>query len=163
MSYQKVNVSLSMGLGHGSAGPRWRLEVSDETSGLRLLTLTLTPEEFGKALGAFYTTQLTGEVPTPDLYAARLGKRHDVKSVEVQIGATHGDAALKAAKEAVKSHLVNGWEVSDLETYNSHRRSGSSSEGSYSVTLERWADPATPKESAPEKPAKPTKKPKSKK
>jgi hypothetical protein len=154
VNFIQTKVSLSMGLGHGGSGPRWRLEVNDEVSGLRLLSLTLTAEEFGKALGAFYTTQLTGEVPSPDLYAARIGKRHDVKVVNVPIGAAHGDEALAAATEAAQPYLVDGWILSEMATYNTHRRDGPPNDATYSVTLDRWVDPSTPKEPAPEKPAK---------
>jgi hypothetical protein len=164
MAWVKRKVSLTMVMSTGGpasdGGVRhaWHIKIDDDASGVRIVSVELPPEAFARALAGHYLTNVDAEMLDPESFADRVGKRHDVKTVNLPVGAIRENkAVLDHCREAIKPYLIDGWLLGgELDDYNWHRFNQAA--GAYSVSLHRWVDPSTPEEPKPALAAKPTKK-----
>lgn len=155
MAWNKAKVSLTMSMSTGGpasdGGTRhvWHIKIDDQISGVRILNVDLSPDEFARALASHQLSSVDAEILDAESFAARVGKRHDVKTVRLPVGAIRENkAVLDHCREAVKPYLIDGWLLGgELDDYNWRRFNQVA--GTYSATLERWVDPATPKEPGP--------------
>lgn len=130
----EATVGVTMSLGHGHGGPRWYLRFTDQATGMQLLEVEMSPEQFGTAVGHTHTRDCSARMPT--LNALRFtGKHKEVKTIRVPCPA-YGE--LDAVRRAAEAHCVNGWRLNDqLDTWNGHRHA----RGLYRVSLFRYVDP----------------------
>jgi len=157
MAWNKIKVRLSMGMSsgggiasNGESHHQWRISVDDDLSGTRLLSIELTPDEFARALGHHYLTGIKAEILDAETFAAKIGKRHDVKTVLVRCGAGSREEQIATLAEEIKPLLVDGWTSgSEVEKFNWHHYVQSTADpeqSSYRVALHWWVDPSTPEE-----------------
>lgn len=132
----KIKASLSITCSnHG----KFSIAITDETSGIEFVELTLTPEQMALALATRYMTGLDAEVRSPD----RIGWTHEHKLADVPFDCYHGSEKNRAeeAQLALAPFEVDGWggQVSDL--FNDHRRTKKDGVWFQAVTFHRHVKP----------------------
>lgn len=158
-------VRISAGILCRSTGPdkrRWTIDVSDPSSGVHILSLDLTAEQFGECVGGFERQDIPCEMMEFDILTARLGKRHDVRSILVRVppGKDRGmEVSYLRDTPQVQQMIAEGWRPDDIDPgdrWNSHRsvRADRSPYGvaCYRVSFHRYVPhdhpPADPSEEA---------------
>lgn len=104
----------------GSGEDFMQLEIEEENSGLRLLQVRLTMEDFAKvATGGSIKTQI--ELNRD----AAVGQYREVKHVRVETTNLKYNATKEELERAVAPHEVDGWECNNLsDLTNPHRFAG---------------------------------------
>ena len=107
----------------------WTLTVEDADSNQRIVTVELSDEQLGKALGNFFDGSTAPGCVWP---TDRVGHKHETKVVRIPHRVDRdGDPAPYCAEA---ERLNPGWTADRDERWNSHR---SNSDG-YEVRLRRW-------------------------
>lgn len=142
----QARIQLSRYSGSGSG---WGLSLTDEASGIRIVDVNLTDEEFARALGS---QNLVISQPIEVYPTDKWGKQHEVKRANVKCLAGRGgrtdlwakkysveDRRAMVYAELIGTGEIDGWDVRtyDLEHYNGHNVEG---DGTYRIVLERWVD-----------------------
>lgn len=158
---RKLKVAVQMALASSnSRDGYWRIEVVDALSGTRICLLEMPPDQFGRALGSQYQSEVDAEVADAATFA-RVGLKRQTKHETVTFarGSLHGDGAMGLIRERALVFETDGWKLEPLGNYNHHlARHIDAQTDSYRVTLVRYVDPAdyVPEpEPAPTPPAKP--------
>lgn len=136
-----VKVRCQWALGHGGElGRSWCLRFIDEESGVIILDVEMTPEEFGLAVGCMSITVDRGEIGALDTMHELVGKRRETKQESVFIGGAWGEDGLMLVRENAREFEVDGWKAEHDRRFNLHRVTGGEDDRRYRVTFARWVD-----------------------
>ncbi len=128
---------ITIGRSQSSHGPDTiRIEITDANNGVRVVEVSMTPDNFGRAITGLSYLECVGVLGQPELVNAQ----HELKQETVFV--PDGDYKLreKRAAEACKPFEIDGWKASVSDACNPHRWTKGRVEGghTYSVNFHRY-------------------------
>ena len=153
--YKLINASITISEVHCAGGEKdyVNIEIEDEDSGCRILTLELDHWSFARALFSHAFTECQKAELLRDL--SRVGKKHEHKSEVVGIHMPKSVLSLNDTyhdhsnliRKAVKPFEVDGWKarINDALNHHNHRFTDqTSADGSrtshFLIGFDRWVD-----------------------
>jgi hypothetical protein len=140
MARTKSKVNVRIGFSHGGQGKvrnPIHISIEDVASGVQMIEVEFTPEQFALALGSQMMTGLPVELGDLTL----VGCTYEHKEVVVEVPERMWGIPLemeKQARDAVRPHEVDGW-MGRLEDVNNHHRRVDDTHRR--VTFTRFVDP----------------------
>lgn len=148
---RELEATVSVVRWHGNGEEGWNLRIEDAASGLQVIEVKLSNEQFGQMIGAQVTKAEASYWANPNI-----GKRLEHATISADLfqrdfprtGMDEAEAAQLAETRAlvVRTAMVrqgfspeDGWEAEALDHYNGHRRNELDR---YDVQVRRWVDPS---------------------
>lgn len=109
------------------------IQIGDEDAGVRIVDLSLTYEQFARAVGSRYLSNLEANVNT----SGTVGKLQEHKTLFIPFTSSRVDKAFeKQVDIALAPHEVDGWKGRRENFSNFHMREGDT----VKVQFHRWVD-----------------------
>lgn len=134
MQHRKMKGSVSTNRPRGSGNPEYaQIDVNDELSGTRVLTVRIPLKDFAEALFGLAHVECEFDL-NPDL----VGKKceHKQEMVPIEDGLRYADRSSPLAAKALAPFEVDGWKGRVDDLFNPHRRGGNSAR----VTFVRYVE-----------------------
>lgn len=123
-------------------GQFMNIELSDCLSGIRMLSVEMTMQDFAEAITGLGYRECTHSVNVSNL--DKIGKKLEIKSVPILFDGQPplGDKFFDYMSRLVKPYEVDGWTVDDydIKSRNYHRNCAMDGRPAYTVSFRRYVD-----------------------